>query len=264
MNQLALILIGLLLGAAINALADDLPRRVRPQVPHCEACGELHHPLLWSAVVAFLIGRGRCAHCGAPLRLRRVAVEIASAVLLVYLFARFGPTARFVLLAALLECLLLITVIDLEHRLILYVTIVPTAFVALLYGLFGAERGVSRTLLGGAVGFLSLLVVYGLGGVFTWLMARIRKQALSEAAFGGGDVNLAGVIGLAVGWTGIVLALMIAILSGGVGATLYLLVMLIRRRYSLFTAIPYGPFLVFGAGVVLLFDAEIKRRFGGV
>ena len=263
MNELAFALIGLILGAAINALADDLPRRVRPELPHCDACGELHHPLLWSAVAAFLLGRGQCAQCGAPFRLRRVVVEIASAVLWVYLFARFGATTRFVLLAALLECLLLITVIDLEHRLILYVTVFPTALVALMYGLFGAERGLSRTFLGGAVGFLSLLVVYWLGGLFTWLVARIRKRPLSEVAFGGGDVNLAGVIGLAVGWQGIVLALMIAILSGGVGATLYLIVMALRRRYTLFTAIPYGPFLVFGAVVLLLFDSEIRRRFGG-
>ncbi len=263
MNQLALVLIGLLLGAVINALADDLPRRVRPELPHCEACGEPHHPLLWSAVAAYLLGRGQCAQCGAPFRLRRVGVEIASTVLCVYLFARFGATTRFLLLAALLECLLLITVIDLEHRLILYVTIFPTAFVALVYGLLGAERGVARTLLGGAAGFLSLLAVYWLGGFFSWLVARLRQRPLSEVAFGGGDVNLAGVIGLAVGWQGIVLALMIAILSGGVGATLYLMVMALRRRYSLFTAIPYGPFLVFGAVVLLLFDVEIKRRFGG-
>lgn len=263
MNQFALILLGLLLGAAINALADDLPRRVRPQMPHCEACGELHHPLQWSAALAFLAGRGRCGHCGAPLRLRRVAVEIVSAVLLVYLFARFGPTTRFVLLAALLECFWLITVIDLEHRLILYVTVIPAAFIALLYGLFGAERGAARTLIGGAVGFGALYAVYLFGWGFSALLARIRKQPLGETAFGGGDVNLAGVIGLAVGWQGIVLALMIAILSGGVGATLYLIVMALRRRYKLFTAIPYGPFLVFGAVMLLLFDAEIKRRFGG-
>ncbi len=69
-------------------------------------------------------------------------------------------------------------------------------------------------------------------------------------AFGFGDVTLAGLIGLVVGWPAVVLALLVGILAAGVFSLGYLLVMLARRRYTAFTAIPYGPFLILGASLV--------------
>ncbi len=257
LSTVVLIAIGLVCGAALNAVADDLPRRARPRLPHCLNCDHAFGPWQWIALVAFA-ARRRCARCGAPLAWRRPVVELVSAALWPYVFARFGLTLQFALLSILLECLLLITVIDLEHRLILHVTIVPTGAVAALYSLAGAERGLAKTLIGGAVGFVAIYLVYRFGWAFGALMARVRGQSLSEVPFGEGDVNLSGVVGLAVGWTGIVLALVVAILAGGVGALIYLAVMIARRRASVFMVIPYGPFLVAGAVMMLLFDSQIK------
>jgi len=182
--------------------------------------------------------------------------------MLLYLYQRFDLTLKFGLLAILLECFLLIAVIDLEHRLILYVTIIPAGVIAVLYGLFGAGYDLPKTLIGGAVGFGVVYTVYFFGWMFGRVMARIRGEELSEIPFGGGDVNLAGVIGLAVGWSGIILALFIAVMSGGVSAAIYLIVSLVRRRYNLFTPIPYGPFLILGAVILLVFADEVRARYG--
>jgi len=259
MIQFALIVAGLFAGLIINSLADDLPQRVRPLAPHCHHCGFPYHRSQWVGLFALVVRRWRCAQCDAPMQWRRVVVEIASAAMLVYLFERFGLTVKFGLLSLLLECLLLITVIDLEHRLILYVTVFPAALIAALYSLFGAERELSKVLVGGAVGFAVVYAIYLFGWAFGAIAGRLRGQPLAEIPFGGGDVNLAGVIGLAVGWSGIVVALFIAVVCGGIGASLYLLIAFLRRRYNLFTAIPYGPFLVIGAVALLLFDSEIKN-----
>jgi len=266
MLQFALIILGGLIGSALNVLADDLPHRTRPHSPHCHACGFPYHRSQWAALAALVAGRWRCAQCNAPLLWRRVVVEVASAAMLAYVFQRFGLTLKFGLLAALLECLLLITVIDLEHRLILYITVFPTAVVALLYGLFGGELdfnpALTKTLIGGGVGFGVFYLFYLLGIGFGVIMARVRGEPLSEIAFGGGDANLGGVVGLAVGWPGIVLTVLYAVVSGGIAAGLYLTIMRLRKRYNSFTPIPYGPFIVFGAVVILLFAADIKRFYG--
>ncbi len=266
MSVFILIIAGILAGAIINILADDLPRRARPGAPRCHAC---HFSFRRSQVVAlwaFAVGQWRCAHCGAALRWRRPLVEIASAVLLGFVFQRFGVTARAWLLSLLLECLLLITVIDLEHRLILYVTIFPTAAVALAYGLVARApdfgTALVQTLVGGAVGFGVLYLFYLLGFVYSAWVARRRGAPLDEVAFGGGDANLGGVIGLAVGWPGIVLSLFYTVLSGGAVAAIYLFVMYLRRRNSLLTPIPYGPFIVLGAVLLLLFAEELQRLYG--
>jgi prepilin signal peptidase PulO-like enzyme (type II secretory pathway) len=145
---------------------------------------------------------------------------------------------------------LLIVVIDIEHRLIPHLVVFPAALVLGLMQALDPTRGVAKTLLGGLAGAGSFLVLYLLGEALARLLARIRGRPLDEVAFGFGDVTLAGLIGLVVGWPAVVLALLVGILAAGLFSLCYLLVMLARRRYTAFTPIPYGPFLILGAALV--------------
>ncbi len=260
------IALGAAIGAALNALADDLPNYLKPKPPHCHACSFPYHPLQWVAVVGLLTGRSRCAQCGSRLRWRKPIVEIVSALILVFLYLRFGLTLKNVFLALFLEGLLLITVIDLEHRLILYSTIFPTSVAALVYGLLAAVgdgwSALTRTLIVGAVGFGVFYIFYLLGFVYSAWVARRQGQPLDEIAFGGGDANLGGVVGLAVGWPGITLSVVYAVLAGGLISALFLIFMSLWRRNALLMPIPYGPFIVFGAVVVLVFAPELRHLVG--
>lgn len=260
---IALSALGLLVGIVINGLADHLPYRVTSAWPACHYCSQPYPPGRWSSLGAYLTGRGRCPQCAAPIALRPVLVELAAIGILLFLANRLGPTTRFALSALLLAIFLLITVIDIEHRLILFVVVIPGALVALTYGLLATDHGWQRTLIGGVVGYGAMYFVYIAGLLFSRLMAWLRKKPLDEIAFGGGDVNLAGVIGLAAGWPGIVPALLIGVAAGGVGALLVLLVALPLRRYSAFTAIPYGPFLILGAIAILIFGPELQAWYFG-
>jgi leader peptidase (prepilin peptidase)/N-methyltransferase len=84
-------------------------------------------------------------------------------------------------------------------------------------------------------------------------LGKLRGEQIDEDALGFGDVNLSGVLGLLLGWPGITAGLFFAILFGGAVSLLVLLYMLVRRKYHAFQAIPYGPFLVAAAVVVLFF-----------
>jgi leader peptidase (prepilin peptidase)/N-methyltransferase len=75
-----------------------------------------------------------------------------------------------------------------------------------------------------------------------------------EEALGGGDVYLAGVLGLMLGWDFIVSALAWGIIFGGLVSLLFLVILIVRRRYSseaLMTFIPYGPFFIIAASLFL-------------
>ena len=96
------------------------------------------------------------------------------------------------------------------------------------------------------MGFGSFLLLYYLGQVFANFMARRRGEAIDEVAFGFGDVTLAGVVGLTVGWPGVIIALVLGILAAGFFSFIFILGMLIRRQYNPFMPIPYGPFLILG------------------
>jgi leader peptidase (prepilin peptidase)/N-methyltransferase len=121
-------------------------------------------------------------------------------------------------------------------------------------------RGLGASLLGGLVGIGIMWVLYSLGDKLVRDMARKRGQPTDEVALGFGDVNLSGVLGLMLGWPVIILGLFIAIFIGGIISLLYLVVMLISRRYHLFTALPYGPYLIAGA-VPLLYLPSLVTQF---
>lgn len=269
MTILLLFLIGLGLGILLNSLADNLPpdalgMRRAPGRPRCRYCGAAHRPEYWLALAGLVARGGRCEHCGGPRPLRHSVVEVATAFSLTYLWGWAGGQAfKFFAAAVIVALFILITIIDLEHRLILWVVIYPAAVIVGLIGVLSPERGWQKTLVGGAVGFGLVLAMFLLGEVFARVIHLARGQPLEEVAFGWGDVNLAGVIGLAVGWSGVLFAVLIAIFSAAAFGLLYLLVQRLRGRYTLFTAIPYGPFLVLGALTIYLYGKEIVAAYAG-
>jgi prepilin signal peptidase PulO-like enzyme (type II secretory pathway) len=174
-------------------------------------------------------------------------VEVVGACAGLAIFTAFPEAGRSLGALAVLGVFLLIVVTDLEHRLILNVVVLPAAALFILLGSLDPTRGPVKTLLGGLVGFAGFFLLYLLGGVFGRAVSRIRGEPLAEVPFGFGDVNLAGLIGLAVGWPGVVVALLLGIFAAGAFSLLYLGWMAVRRKYSAFTPFPYGPFLVLGA-----------------
>jgi len=244
--------LGYLAGVLVNVLADSLPRSRRLEGPDCLQCGAPRRSRAWSGLVAYLSGNQRCEYCATPIGYRAPVVE-ATAILWVVVLYYIDPSALFFWPSYLLSMyFLLVIVIDYEHRLILFVVTIPAAIVLAIIGTVDPSRGPAKTLLGGLVGFLAVYGLYLLGGLFARLVQRLKNQPMEEVAFGFGDVALAGVIGLAVGNPGIILALLLGVLAGGVFSLGFLLVMLLRHRYEAFMPIPYSPFLILGGMIVYL------------
>lgn len=262
--------LGLAVGAGINVLADDLPPdsagvRHRPRRPRCRACGRPLAGRQWLALAARALGQG-CAACGARRPWRAAVVEAACALglPLLWLWAGQGATGaghhwlRFAAGAVFGAASVLISVVDIEHRLILWVVAWPTALLVGLTQSLLPEQGVAKTLWGGLAGYGLFFSIYALAGVYSWVVARLQGRPLDEVAFGGGDVNLAAIVGLATGWPGVLLALLTAILVGAGYAAGLIAVQLLRRRYRPHSVIPYGPFIVFGGMLLEFFSAQLK------
>jgi leader peptidase (prepilin peptidase)/N-methyltransferase len=204
----------------------------------------------WLALLGSLSGRDRCEYCGAGRGLRPPVVEVLFIVFGLWLFARSPSWPVFFPGLLVGWVFLLIAVIDIEHRLILQAVILPAGVVLALIGIVQPGRGASKTLLGGVAGFLILWGMYGLGILISRWLARRRGAPLDDVAFGFGDVMLGALIGLVVGWPGVIVAVIIGVLAAGVFSLAYVGVLLLRRRYAPYMAIPYGPFLLIGASVV--------------
>jgi len=248
MYYLLVTFLGWLSGAIVNYFSDVLPRRRHISRPFCLQCNSPQPSL------NYLFWPRRCSNCGARRPLRTWIVEIIYICLSFYLALTPPNELVYLLSLLLLTYFGIVTVIDLEHRLILH----PVSLVGALLGFaIGVGlHGLRSTLLGGAAGYGIMLLLYFLGIVFIRFITRWRAQEIDEVALGFGDVNLGGVIGLILGWPGIIAGLLLAILLGGFTSLLYLLAMALRRKYRPDLVLPYGPFMVIST-VWLLFFRDV-------
>jgi len=241
--------LGWLGGMVVNYLSDILPNKRQLVGPICVTCGEKQ--TWWN----YFVWPRCCLSCEANRSLRVWIVEIvfvgASLWLLTSPHERLGYWVGMVLLLY----FGVVVVIDVEHRLILH----PVSWAGVLLGLGVGVwmHDLVPTLIGGAAGFGLMLALHGFGNLFERAMARWRNEPIDEVALGFGDVNLSGVLGLLLGWPGILGGLLLAILMGGAVSLIILLISLILRRYRAFLAIPYGPFLVASALVLMYFQEFI-------
>ncbi len=249
MTWLALIS-GLLAALGVNALADTLPSCRKPGGPRCQHCGAPRPMGAWLGWIAFALGKADCPYCARRMGLRPLAVEIIAVLVALWISQGYMDPAAFWWRMLVFSLFTLIVVIDIEHRLVLHIVTGPAAILIGIVNSIDPAHGFSKTLLGGLAGFGLVLGLFLLGGVFAKAVARIREQELDEIAFGFGDVTLSGVIGLTVGWPGIIPAVLLGVFAAGIFSSGYLLLMLTRRRYVAFTPIPYGPFLVLGGMIV--------------
>ncbi len=86
---------------------------------------------------------------------------------------------------------------------------------------------------------------------------------MDEVALGFGDVNLAGVVGLFLGWPPIILGLLFAVFIGGMVSIFLIFFNLFRKEFQAFMAMPYAPFLAIAALVMLFFPDQIAGLLGG-
>ena len=252
--------IGASVGSFLNLAADRLPtgRSIVTPRSFCEGCQRQLSSLDLVPVLSYIWLRGRCRHCSVALPLRIMIIEAITGGLFTVIYLRHGIGVEFVVLGASVALLMVVALIDLEHGLILNKIIFPSIIALIVLSPFWTELGFPRTFLGddGMVGTLINSLLSGLGSFLIFLaIAAVYPQGM-----GGGDVKLGGVIGLLVGYPGALIALWIAVVSGGLIAVGLVLIHKLGRKDSM----PFGPFLAAGAGVALLAGSEIASWYNNV
>jgi prepilin signal peptidase PulO-like enzyme (type II secretory pathway) len=244
------VVLGLFTGTFLNLVADNLPhRRWILDKPRCSHCGGEWGWLSLSSVASLLLGRWRCPSCGAPHSRRWLVLELITALSFAFFWMRYGPSVQLWLVTLYACALFLIFVIDLEHRLILRVVILPAIGIAVVGSLFYPGLGWRRALVGGALAFL-----------FFYLVVVVGRLAFGRSAMGRGDANLAAFVGLITGFPEVILTLVITVCLGG----LVSLLLVVSGTRKLQSYIPYGVFLVVGGLAMLVFHDEILSWYMGL
>jgi leader peptidase (prepilin peptidase)/N-methyltransferase len=240
--------LGLAVGSFLNVVIYRVPRGesvVRPG-SHCPNCQTAIRPWHNVPVFSWLVLRGRCATCKTRISVRYPLVELGTAALFVAVTARLGLSAAlpaYLYLAAITIALALIDV-DVQRlpNAIVYPSyLVGAGLLVVAGGVDGDWAAVGRGLLG-----MAALFVFYLGLSFTY----------KGRGMGLGDVKLAGVLGLYLGWLGwssLLVGVFAGFLLGGlIGGTLLAL-----RRAGLRTQFPFGPSMLAGAFIAVFAGGPI-------
>jgi leader peptidase (prepilin peptidase)/N-methyltransferase len=238
-------IVGSFLNVVILRLPEDNGSVVFPP-SHCPRCKA---PLSWFEnipLISYLVLRGRCGHCHAPISLQYPVVELLMSVLTAALVYRFGLTvtaAGFFLFCA---ALIVIIWIDVHHQIIPDVISLPGIGVGLIFSFFSTFISWQDSLIGLLAG----------GGVF-YAIALIYLLLRKQDGMGGGDIKLLAMIGAFLGWQSLPFIIFMSSITGSVVG----LLAMIQQKKGGNTRIPFGPFLSCSGLVYLFFRNDILHLF---
>lgn len=212
----------------------------------------------------FLLG-GRCRSCRAPISARYPLVEGMTALFSVFLMLKFGLSASFFISFILISSLVVVSFIDLDHRIIPDTISLPGIILGLLASFMKPAgqndflvRFVFRTVKGGInMATLDSLLGIFIGGGLLYAVAVLFYWVTKKEGMGGGDIKLLAMIGAFLGWTSTVFTIVVSSLIGSIVGVALMVAKGADSKY----AIPFGPFLSMGAVIYLFFGREIIRWY---
>ncbi|MBN1630717.1 MAG: prepilin peptidase [Thermoleophilia bacterium] len=228
------LLFGLAIGSFLNVVIYRLPRHeslVRPgsHCPKCESAIRWYDNL---PVISWLVLRGQCRDCGARISPRYIGVEALTGALFVLAMWRLDLTWTLLVAVAFISALVAIAFIDYDHMIIPDAIVLPGAVIGLAASIaLEPDRW-----------WVYLVAGFG-GAVFCFALAMLWPGG----GMGFGDVKMALFIGFVLG-TSVIVAFFLAFLVGSI-VGVYLVVV---RKRSGKSKLPFGPFLAFGSVVAIL------------
>ncbi len=233
---------GVAVGSFLNVCIHRLPLRESLAFPasHCPTCRAPVKPYDNIPVISYLMLRGRCRACGAPISLQYPIIELTTGAVFLAAFLLFESPVLYQRL--LFACAMIVLfVIDLEHRILPDVITLPGIALGMLLSFFMPP------------GWRDSLIGLIAGGGSLWLMGEAYFRIRGEEGMGFGDVKMLAMIGAFLGWQLMLLTLVLGSFLGSVIG----LGLIASKRGDMKYALPFGTFLAVGALVASVMGDQI-------
>lgn len=226
--------IGSFIGAAVYRMKNK--KSILRGRSECEACGKKINWRDLIPVFSYLYLRGKCRQCGKPIGISAFLVEIVCGALFLFAFVfhRGLPLFRdWIFLGG----LIFLFIYDLKYKILPDLVTIPAAAAVFIINIISGYK-ITDLLLG---------VLSG-GGFFAaqYLVSRGRW-------IGSGDIRMGALLGAALGWPNVAVAIFIAYISGG----LYGGYLLLRKKAALKSQIAFGTFLAVGGVIALFWGGDV-------
>jgi leader peptidase (prepilin peptidase)/N-methyltransferase len=198
-------------------------------------------------LVSYLVLGGKCRSCGAPISVMYPLVELVTAGVFLAAYYLFGPSPLLIARLLFASAMIVLFVIDLQHRILPNIITLPGIIVGFVFSLFLPP------------GWFESLVGIVAGGGVLLLMAEMYYRLRKEEGLGMGDVKMLAMIGAFLGWK---LMLVTLVLSSFLGSLIGI-GMIVLKKGDMKYALPFGTFLAIGAIVASVSGDAIWRWYSG-
>ena len=239
------LLMGLCIGSFLNVCIYRIPREESISYPpsHCTSCGYKLKSVDLIPVFSYLFLKGKCKSCNEKISIKYPLIEILNAILYLILFIKYGMSINFIFYALLTSLLIVTSIIDIETKYIYNSTTIFGLILGIVYigvSYYLGNINILDNILGGIVGYLII-----------FLIVKTTK------AMGEGDIDIAGICGLFIGVKGILVALFLAVVIGGVFAIIVLLTKLKEKKDE----IPFSQYIAIGTFLWIVIGQSLLNLY---
>lgn len=243
-------ILGLIVGSFSNVCIYRIPRNESIIYPasHCPKCSSTILAKDNIPLLSYVLLKGRCPNCGSRISIQYPVVEFLTGLVYVIIYQIYGVSVQSLIYIILSSALIIIAFIDLGEQVIPEVISLPGIVVGLILSFFVHHISFVNSALGIVLGGGIILVIRLAGSLI------FKKESM-----GIGDIELTAMIGAFLGWRYITISLFLGFFLGALTG-IFLILSKIKSRED---AVPFGPFIVLGSFITLLWGEKILSWYVG-
>lgn len=249
-NDVLIFILGLIVGSFSNVCIYRIPRNESIIYPasHCPKCRSKIKPVDNIPLLSFILLKGRCRNCKSKISIQYPIVEFLTGLTYLIIYLIYGLSIQTLIYIILSSALIIIAFIDLNEQIVPDVISLPGITIGFTLSFFVPYISFINSALGVIVGG-GIILIIGLAGSVIF-----KKEAM-----GGGDVKLAAMIGAFLGWRYIIISLFLGFFLGALAG----IILILSKIKSREDVVPFGPFIVLGSLITLLWGEKIISWYIG-
>jgi len=249
-NGVIIFILGLIVGSFSNVCVYRIPKNESIIFPasHCPKCSSPIKPVDNIPLLSYILLKGRCRNCGNKISTQYPIVEFLTGLIYLIICLIYGLSIQSLIYIILSSALIIIAFIDLNEQIVPDVISLPGIVIGFIISFFVPYISFINSALGVLVGG-GIILIIALGG-----SAIFKKEAM-----GGGDVKLAAMIGAFLGWRYIIISLFLGFFLGALTGIILIMAKIKSRE----DVVPFGPFIVLGSFITLLWGEQIISWYIG-
>jgi leader peptidase (prepilin peptidase)/N-methyltransferase len=237
-------ILGLIVGSFSNVCIYRIPRNESIVYPasHCPKCHSNISPKDNIPLLSYILLKGRCRNCKSKISIQYPIVEFLTGFIYLIIYLIYGLSIQTLIYIILASSLIIISFIDLNEQIVPDVISLPGIVLGFIISFFVPYISFVNSALGILAGG-GIILIIGLAGSVIF-----KKEAM-----GGGDVKLAAMIGAFLGWRYIIISLFLGFFLGAIVG----IILILSKIKSREDVVPFGPFIVLGSLITLLWGEKI-------